>query len=406
MWDAVVVGAGPAGSALACHLARRGRAVCLVDRARFPRPKPCGEFLSPAGTPLLEDLGVRERVEAMGALRLDRVRIVVHGNVQVELRFPNDLGAPPWGYSLSRLGFDAILVDAARAAGARLVEDVRVEGVTRDDEGVVTGVVGRGEDDAPWSARARVVAGAGGRNCPVARSLGLQRRASRPRYDLLAHWHAGPQLAPAACELHVGRDDYVAAAPIEEGRLNVNCVVPRATLRRVRDPEEAYARTLAAHPAIACWTSGRRDEPVVASDVTPLWTRRATADGALLVGDAALFLDPFTGQGLYLALRSAALAAPIVDAAFGARRPGRAELAAYDEARRAEFADKRRVSWALQTILYRRRLVRGVARALDRSPDLAATLAAVTGDLVPARRVWSLGYGARLARAALGAIAR
>jgi len=134
--------------------------------------------------------------------------------------------------------------------------------------------------------------------------------------------------------------------------------------------------------------------------VTPLTTRRATDDGALLLGDAALFLDPFTGQGLYLALRSAALAAPVADTALAGRRPDRAALAAYDAARADEFGDKWRVSRALQAVLYRPRTVRRVARALRRDPGLAATLAAVTGDLVPARRAWSLGYAARLAAAA------
>jgi len=401
-WDAVVVGAGPAGAAFACHLARRGRSVCLVDRVRFPRAKPCGEFLSPAGTPLLEELGVRERVEAAGAVRLGCVRVVAHGDPAVELIFPEDAGTPPWGYSISRFALDAILLDAARAAGATVVEGVRVDAAIRRAHGALEGVRGRGPGDEPWEARARLVVGAGGRNCPVARALGVQRRAGRRRYDLLAHWRANGEM-PAACELHVAGDGYVAAAPVEGGRLNVNCVLSRAAMRRVRDPEAAYAAALAAHPAVARWTGGERMEPVQASDVTPLATARATADGALLVGDAALFLDPFTGQGLYLALRSAALAAPVADRALAAGGtdggvPAGAALAPYDGARVHEFRDKARVSRALQAILYRPRTVRRVAGALRGDAGLAATLAAVTGDMVPASRAWSWRYGTRLAR--------
>jgi flavin-dependent dehydrogenase len=399
IWDAVVVGGGPAGAASACFLARRGLAVSLVDRARFPRAKPCGEFLSPAATPILDDLGVRERVEGAGALRLDRVRIVVEGVPAVELAIPEGWGAPAWGYSLSRLALDPILLEAARAAGTRVFEGIRVEDVVRDSRGRVAGVMGRTWEGEPWSARARLVVGAGGRGCPVARALGLQRRARTPRYDLLAHWRADGSLPPV-CELHVGRDAYVAAAPVEDGRANVNCVVSRAALRRVRDPEALYNVMLAQHPGLADWTAGRREEPVAASDVTPLATGRATADGALLVGDAALFIDPFTGQGLYLALRSAALAASVAQRALAGSHVDRSSLAAYDEARAAEFSDKRRVSRALQGILYRPHLVRGVARALRRDRDLAATLAAVTGDLVPARRAWSFAFGARLLAAA------
>ena len=126
--EVVVVGGGPAGASAAIRLARRGIDVWVLDRARFPRAKPCGEFLSPGATPILEELGVREAVEAAGALRLERVRIDAHGAV-VELEFPSGEGAPPWGYSLSRHALDAILLDAARAAGARVLEETRVEDV-------------------------------------------------------------------------------------------------------------------------------------------------------------------------------------------------------------------------------------------------------------------------------------
>ncbi len=404
-WDAVVVGGGPAGSAFACLLARRGRSVCVVDRARFPRAKPCGEFLSPAGTPILEELGVRERVDEAGAARLERVRVFAGGGPPVELTFPDDPGAPPWGYSLSRAVLDAILLDAARAAGAEVVEGVHVDRLVSGSAGEAAGVAGHGADGEPWEARARLVAGAGGRNCPVARALGFQRRGRRLRYDLLAHWPAEAEAPPPACELHVGRKGYVAAAPVEGGRRNVNCVVDQATMRRLRDPEAVYRASLAGHPGLARWTRGAPDEPLAASDVTPLTTTRATADGALLLGDAALFLDPFTGQGIYLALRSAALAAPVADRALADRAPAagavpRGALAAYDAARAAELRDKWRVSRTLQAVLYRPLLLGAVARALRRDAGLAATLAAVTGDLVPARRVWSAGYGARLLAAA------
>ncbi|MCK5438679.1 MAG: FAD-dependent oxidoreductase, partial [Gemmatimonadetes bacterium] len=85
--DVVVVGGGPAGAATATHLARAGLDVCVLDRARFPRDKACGEFLSPAATPLLEDLGVRDAIDAAGAKRLDQVRIF-GGDQRLDLAFP------------------------------------------------------------------------------------------------------------------------------------------------------------------------------------------------------------------------------------------------------------------------------------------------------------------------------
>lgn len=400
IWDAAVVGGGPAGAATAVHLARAGFAVVLADRSRFPRDKPCGEFLSPAATPLLEELGVREAVDAAGAGRIARVRIHAHGAAPLELRFPAAPPSPGWGYSLSRRRLDAILLEAARAAGVRVLEGARVEALVFE-AGAVRGVDVRGPDGQPRPIHARLVVGAGGRNCPVARELGLRRTAGPRRYDLLAHWDGVSGGLEPECALHVGRAGYVAAAPVEDGRLNVNCVVHQRALRGPADPPAVYREALAGHAALHALTSGGSPAPLAASDVTPLRAPRATADGALLVGDSALFLDPFTGQGIYLALRSAALAAPVAATALRAGRTDRGALAAYDRRRAAEFDAKWRVSRALQAILYRPALARGVTRSLGRDPGLAAVLAAVTGDLEPASRAWNARYVGRIAIGAL-----
>jgi geranylgeranyl reductase family protein len=397
--DVVIVGGGPAGAATAIHLTRAGFDVCVLDRARFPRDKACGEFLSPAATPLLEDLGVREAIDAAGAKRLDQVRIF-GGDQRLDLPFPADAAAPPWGYALSRRKLDAILLDAATSAGAEVREGVGVDDLVLD-RGRVAGVTTRDANGRHDSIRARLVVGAGGRNCPVARTLGLQRRSRRRRIDLLAHWTTNGGSPDSQCELHVGHSGYVAAAPVEGARVNVNCVVPQATLQRAPDPTLVYDDVLQRSPALARWVTGQRAEPVVATDITPLTTSRATADGALLVGDSALFLDPFTGQGIFLALASARLAANVVARALSAGTVDRASLAEYDRLRAHDFAAKKHVSVAIQNIIDRPWLNQRVIRALRRNRELATTLAAVTGDLVPADRAWRLDFGYQLARAAV-----
>lgn len=399
----VVVGGGPSGAATAASLARRGIETLVLDRERFPREKPCGEFLSPAATPLLEAIDARGPVERAGAARLDRVRIMAHGEC-VDLAFPDLGSAPPWGFALSRRRLDAILLDAARDAGAEVEEGALVEGPMMDGDRV-TGVVARRNGEREEIA-ARLVVAAAGRNDPVARALGLQRRSSRRRYDLLAHWGShgrGGGGASPLCELRITGDRYVAAAPVEGGRVNVNGVVPLAALRAASDPESLYDELLADDPVLAAWTAERDREPVASSDVTALTTRAAVVDGALLVGDAALFLDPFTGQGLYLALWSGVRAAETIADALARGRNDRAALAAYRDARETELEAKRKVSDALQRVLFRPRLARRLARALRSDGELAAVLAATTGDLTPAERAWSLPYGARLAARVLSA---
>ena len=307
---------------------------------------------------------------------------------------------PPWGYSLSRRKLDAILLRAAESAGAEVREGVGVDDLVFDGDRVV-GVTTRSNHAEQGSIRARLVVGAGGRNCPVARALRLQRRSRRRRIDLLAHWATNGNSPGPQCELHVGPSSYVAAAPVENGVVNINCVVPQATLQRTPEPKLVYRDTLRGDPSLTRWTTGRRVEPVVATDITPLTTLRATADGALLVGDSALFLDPFTGQGIYLALASARLAAGVATRALATRVVDRTALDEYDRLRATEFVAKRRVSAAIQSILDRPWLNRRVIRALRTNRELANTLAAVTGDLAPASDAWQVGFGFRLASAAI-----
>jgi flavin-dependent dehydrogenase len=129
---------------------------------------------------------------------------------------------------------------------------------------------------------------------------------------------------------------------------------------------------------------------------------RASADGALLVGDSALFIDPFTGQGIYLALRSAEMAFEVGAAALAAGDTGAVRLAAYDRLRGAEFAAKVTLSRLLQAIIYSPRAARDVAAALRRDPRGARRLIGLIGDYRPASDLLSPSFLLRLATAGLG----
>src|SRR5438876_5659745 len=118
---ALVVGAGPTGSAVALLLARRGHDVLLVDQARFPRDKPCGEYLNPAATAVLSRLGVDAMLADAGARIVKGVHLTSPGGCTVRVLYPGSKGGPrPLGLSMPRLALDAALLDAARAAGVRV----------------------------------------------------------------------------------------------------------------------------------------------------------------------------------------------------------------------------------------------------------------------------------------------
>jgi menaquinone-9 beta-reductase len=148
--DAVVVGAGPAGAATAILLARQGLAVVLLDRARFPRDKVCGEYLSPEGGRILERLGVLARVEASGARPLRGMRIVGPDGTQLVGDYPPDdarRGDRPRALAVRRRILDAALVERAREVGVSVREGVRAVDLLRDGArvaGVVAEPVGMG----------------------------------------------------------------------------------------------------------------------------------------------------------------------------------------------------------------------------------------------------------------------
>ena len=188
MADVVVVGAGPAGSATASLLARRGLDVVLLDRATFPRDKPCGEYLSPEAGRILERLGVFEQLRAQ-AVSLGGMTVVSPAGTAFTGRFAG--AAPHRGFSdrgmaLPRRELDAVLVAAAAGHGARVRADVRVEGVGGEDRGRRT-VHLRARSGGAGAIAARFVVGADGLQSRIASQLGVVRRGRLRRVAFVTH---------------------------------------------------------------------------------------------------------------------------------------------------------------------------------------------------------------------------
>jgi geranylgeranyl reductase family protein len=389
-WDAVVVGAGPAGSATALLLARAGARVLLLDRARFPRDKPCSEYLSPETTRVLARLGggVLEAVAAASHARLTGMKVVAPSGAAMIGRFGDR-----FSFALPRTSFDTILLRAAEAAGAELREGVKVEELVYDG-GAVGGVVARTGAGRRESHHARVVVGADGLRSVVARRLGGM-RSSLPRRVAFAAHVADVAGVTDVGEMHIGRPGYVGLGPIGDGVTTVALVLPLRSVRR--DPAVAtrFFEELDRFPRLAGRFGPRRlVRGILATGPFAQWSRRPVAPGggALLVGDAADFFDPFTGQGIYSALRGAELAA----AAMLDTLATGASLRAYARARRHEFTGK----WLLERLIALGvgwpALAEGVVGRLARRPDLADLLVRATGNCVPARRVLAPGVLARL----------
>jgi flavin-dependent dehydrogenase len=391
--DVLVAGAGPGGSAAAAYCARLGLSTLTVDRARFPRDKACSEYLSPEGVRHLDALGVLGAVEPSGSA-LHGTTVIGPGGARLTGRFAEAGGSPfrPTGLSLARRTLDAALVDAARRAGAEIREGATVTALLHE-EGGVGGAVVRDADGALTTIRASLVIGADGLHSLVARKLGTRRRGVPSRVAFVAHV-AGVEGPAGEAEMHVGRAGYVGLNPIGGGVANVALVVPRARAAAARGAaREFFYRTLEEFPGVRGRVRPEEERRgVLVTGPFAARSSRVTAPGALLLGDAAEFFDPFTGDGILSALRGAALAADCVAAPLA--RQGRVTaraLAAYRAERRALFAGKwaveRLIGWGmLAPALFDRALVRLARR------DLGHTFLGVTGDILPARTVLSPSF--------------
>jgi flavin-dependent dehydrogenase len=395
-WDAVVVGAGPAGATTALLLARAGASVLLIDRARFPRDKACSEYLSPATTEILERLGgdILAAVEGAAHAKLYGMKVVAPCGAAMCGRFRG--GPRPYSFALPRTTFDTILVAAAERAGAVVREGLTVENLVLD-RGAVSGIVARAGNGTRETWPARVVVGADGLRSVVARRLDLV-RSSPPRRVAFAAHVADVAGIDGVGELHVSDRGYVGLGPVGGGITTVALVLPLATVRSEgrsggRDFRRSFFAELEQFPGLAGRFDPRRlVRDVLATGPFAQWSRTAAAPGggALLVGDAADFFDPFTGQGIYAALRGAELAAqcliPALARGVGAHIPASA-LRPYVRARRHTFVGK----WLLERLIGVGvgwpALTDRVVRRLAGRPDLADLLVSATGNVVPARRV-------------------
>jgi flavin-dependent dehydrogenase len=399
--EVAVIGGGPAGALVGALLAQAGHEVTVFERSPAYRWHACGVFASPAAVEALRRVGVDNATLARVARPIPAMRVETPGGAAFRLGYGD---SPPVGFDRSAL--DPALLDHAGAAGARVCTGSRVEGVSLD--GARPEVTVRTASNGLELHRARLVIGADGGTSVVARAARVARPARlAPRVGLTFHFADRPGDPPADARMRVFRGGYVGIAPVPGGRVNVGIVLGRSWAgdlaacgaEAVADEIVADIPVLsgaAGSPADpAEWRAGERLDRV--SGASPLGHRVTRRAGRtwLLVGDAAGFLDPFTGEGLHRAIVSAELAASAASATLKGRTGA---LAAYDRQMRRRFAAKDVVSWLVQAFLERPALFEYAARRIEARAPVRETMGLVMGDLVPASRALDPRYLGALLR--------
>ena len=354
--DVVVVGGGPAGAAAAITLARAGRDVVVVDRARFPRDKCCGDGLTAGALRHLDALGLRpESVPSWQTVD----DVWVRSPSGRAACFPMPRGQGVFAAVAERADLDAALLDVARAAGAKVYDGHGLAGARPVDGHVELDVDGLGVMRTPYAV------GADGMWSPLRKALG----ADEPGY--LGEWHAFRQyfsgVGPKAADLRVWFEPdllpgYAWSFPLPGRRANVGFGILRSSGIAVRAMKELWPELL------------ERDHvrDVLGPDAAPEATHRAWPIPAridkatlhsgrvLFAGDAAAATDPMTGEGIAQAFVTGRLAADAIQAA-GPSRPDQA-VAHYERAVRRELVADHRMSVLLGRALKHRKGARGAVR--------------------------------------------
>jgi len=368
--DVVVVGAGPAGASCALELVRRGFEVTIVERAQFPRTKVCGEYLNAGAIDALDALVLGQRVRSL-ARPLRGVRLAPLGVDALDLCFSEA------ALSLERRTLDAVILDAAVTAGATLVR-ARVDDVEFAN-GRACGVIVRDDAGAERTIGARCIVGADGIGSAVGRKLGLVRPArGRARFAVGGHYRGFGDLGERV-EMYVGGGTYLALNPLGAGLANVMLVVYGEELAAWAADVDAGIHAAAARLSRGSRSLESAERIGARMSIGPLDfdVRGVARSGALLAGDAGGFVNPFTGQGVALALRGGIDAGRTIGRALDAPASEAKLFAAYERRRFGDLAKRRRVARLVDGLLAFTPLTRGVARGLRGDPRLAARMMAL-----------------------------
>ncbi|HEY5883306.1 MAG TPA: NAD(P)/FAD-dependent oxidoreductase [Pyrinomonadaceae bacterium] len=310
-FDVTIAGAGPAGSSAAIQLTLKGARVLLVEQKKFPRSKLCGEFISPECISHFQRLGVADRMLAAGGAKISNT--VFFSRKGSSIHLPSEwFKAGGSALGLSRSEMDHRLLERAKEVGVTVLENAHATGLLQNDrrvEGLIVKL-----DDELHSCKSTVTIDATGRNRTLARDVDQQPHV-RPKLVAFKVHLENARLNEGDCEIYFYRRGYGGLSRIENGIGNLCFIVSARDVRRLGSDPETVMREVVMQNKRAAFTlrHARACSPWLSVSITGFERHSVTPQSGLLtIGDAAAFIDPFTGSGMLMALESGELAAETI----------------------------------------------------------------------------------------------
>lgn len=386
--DALVLGAGPAGIAVALLLSKKGRSVEIIDPAFFPRPKICGEFLNPQAVQWLSENNLLGPLLALNPFPIKGMKLSDREGRSFTGHYMNN----STGYAVTRKDFDALLVSKAREAGIAISEGFRAEKLVITGQRA-TGAFGTTSEGRFFLKKGAALIGADGRNNLIGRTFGWMRGIPEFRkYTFQAYFDNVPELSNFG-EVHLVQDGYIGIAPLTGSLANVALVVDESNHPGGDADRQAFLLAKIARSPLALRFRGLKPiTETVTGGPLAFRMKRVSGSGALLVGDTCGFLDPFTGEGMNYAFLSATLAVEILERAYQSDSFDDHLLAEYDRRRHAIFARKLHISRLIQKAVAHPELATFLIRKFASDTELGDQMVSAVGCAIPVEQVWNLKF--------------
>ncbi len=374
MYDVIVVGAGPGGSSTAGFLAKKGFKVLLLDRAKFPRDKTCGDGISGRSVQVLSELGALEHFKDVEHQDMYGVTFSSPEGVVVPISATKSKNSPPPGFVCRRFVFDNVLFEHAKRLGAEAIEEFLVTDLIMEN-GYVVGVKGRHEGKEK-EFRAKVVVGADGAGGITARKLGAYNDDESHQAAAVRAYYEGVEGMEDKIELHFVKESlpgYFWIFPLPNKRANVGIGMLVSEMKKKKiNLVKTMEKIIQENPMFKeRFKNAKRISPVK-SWILPLGSKRVKnyGNGYVLVGDASSLIDPFSGEGIGNALTSGKIASEVIAKALEEGDVSEARLAEYHKRLFDLIGDELNTNYNMQRLGRFEFLLNLVIRKAQRSREI------------------------------------